>query len=58
MIAYNFYAAGKGAGGKAGAGQGESAYTPATAYAAIRHSYRIAQARAGEQELLDFVSAA
>lgn len=52
MIAYNFRAGGKGATSQAEAGQGESAYTPATAYATIRHGYRIAQARAGEQDLL------
>ncbi|NNJ10060.1 hypothetical protein EKD04_006950 [Chloroflexales bacterium ZM16-3] len=55
MIAYNFSAGGNGAASQAGAGQGKSAYTPATAYASLRHSYRIAQARAGEQELLGHV---
>ena len=55
MIAYNFRAGGKGATGQAGAGQGKSAYTPATAYAPIQHGYRIAQARAGERDLLDYV---
>ncbi|MEI8308021.1 MAG: hypothetical protein WCF99_13255 [Chloroflexales bacterium] len=55
MIAYNFRAGGKGASGQAGAGQGKSAYTPATAYAPLQHGYRIAQARAGEQDLLDYV---
>ncbi|MBX0327134.1 hypothetical protein K2Z83_05495 [Oscillochloris sp. ZM17-4] len=52
MIAYNFRAGGKGATSQAGAGQGKSAYTPATAYAPIRHSYRLAQARVGEQALI------
>ncbi|MEI7772217.1 MAG: hypothetical protein WCI67_19650 [Chloroflexales bacterium] len=55
MIAYNFCAGGKGAADKAGAGQGKSAYTPATAYAPIQHGYRIAQARAGERDLLDYM---
>ncbi|MEI7643565.1 MAG: hypothetical protein WCJ55_04570 [Chloroflexales bacterium] len=55
MIAYNFRAVGKGAAGQAGAGQGKSAYTPATAYAPIQHGYRIAQARVGERDLLDYV---
>jgi hypothetical protein len=55
MIAYNFRAGGKGAAGQAGAGQGKSAYTPATAYAPIQHGYRIAQVRAGERDLLDYV---
>jgi hypothetical protein len=55
MIAYNFRAGGKGAAGQAGAGQGKSAYTPATAYAPIQHGYRIAQARAGERDLLDYL---
>jgi len=55
MIAYNFRAGGNGAASQAGAGQEKSAYTPATAYTSIRHSYRIAQARVGEQELLGHV---
>jgi hypothetical protein len=55
MIAYNFRAGSKGATGQASAGQGKSVYTPATAYAPIQHGYRIAQARAGERDLLDYV---
>jgi hypothetical protein len=55
MIAYNFRAGGNGAAGQASAGHGKSVYTPATAYAPIQHGYRIAQARAGERDLLDYV---
>jgi hypothetical protein len=52
MIAYTFRAGGNDAAGKANAGQGKSVYTPATVYAPIHHGYRLARARAGEQELL------
>jgi len=57
MIAYNFRAGGNVAASQAGAGQ-KSAYTPATAYLTIRHGYRIAQARVGEQDLLNHVCSA
>ncbi|NTV62771.1 MAG: hypothetical protein HGA65_04440 [Oscillochloris sp.] len=55
MIAYNFRAGGSVATSQAVAGQEKSAYTPATAYLSIRHGYRTAQARAGEQDLLNHV---
>ncbi|NTW97623.1 MAG: hypothetical protein HGB28_03645 [Oscillochloris sp.] len=56
MIAYNFRAGGNVASSQAGAGQ--KSYTPATAYLSIRHGYRIAQARVGEQDLLNHVCGA
>ncbi|WP_129629182.1 hypothetical protein [Candidatus Oscillochloris fontis] len=58
MIAYNFRAGGSVASSQAGAGQGKSASTPATAYRSIHHGYRVAQAKANEQDLLDHVCGA
>ena len=51
MIAYNFHAAGKGAGGKANVGQGALAYTN-LAVPSSTSNYRASQVHHGEQQLI------
>lgn len=58
MIAYNFRAAGNGAGSQAAEGRGKLAPpTPASAFLAASHGYRAGQARADEQQLVAHLAA-